>query len=149
MVEAVITTTDEYDRLVEMFIRLGLEFSIDEPLPTNLEKCWKVEDEEGRLIGGCVLATRGGEYIIDGIATEPEYRKKKIGGELLEKALKEVETLGGKRVYLVAKAPGFFRKHGFLDIPPSDVPELFDCLSCPQFGVTCHPEVMKREVPAD
>ncbi len=143
MVNYTISETDEYDRLVEMFIRHDLEFSIDEPLPTDLVKCWKAEDENGKLISGCVLATRGGEYIIDGIATEPEYRKEKIAGTLLQLALDEVKARGGKEVYLVAKAPGFFKKHGFVEIPATDVPLLFDCLSCPQFQKTCFPETMK------
>lgn len=143
MVDYEISVTDEYERLVEMFIRHGLEFSFDEPLPTDLVKCWKAEEPKGKLIGGCVLAMRGGEYIIDGIATETEYRKQKIGGELLQLALKEARGRGGKRVYLVARAPGFFRKHGFQRIEASEVPELFDCYSCPQFQKTCHPEVMK------
>lgn len=143
MVNYKISTTDEYDRLVEMFIRHGLEFSFDEPLPTDIVQCWKAEDEDGRLISGCVLAMRGGEYIIDGIATEPEYRKEKIGGKLINLALAEAKTRGGTEVYLVAKAPGFFRKYGFINIDISETGELFDCFSCPQFGRTCHPETMK------
>lgn len=146
MVKYTISETDEYDRLVEMFIRHDLEFSVDEPLPTDLVKCWKAEDENGKLISGCVLAIRGGEYIIDGIATEPEYRKEKIAGKLLELALEEVKARGGKEVFLVAKAPGFFKKHGFVEIPATDVPLLFDCLSCPQFQKTCFPETMKIQV---
>jgi amino-acid N-acetyltransferase len=138
-----ISVTDEYERLVEMFIRHDLEFSFDEPLPTDLVKCWKAEDPDGKLISGCVLAMRGGEYIIDGIATEPEYRKEKIGGKLLQLALEEAKNRGGTQVYLVAKAPGFFRKHGFQQIEAAEVPDLFDCYSCPQFRKTCFPEVMR------
>lgn len=141
-----ISETDEYDRLVEMFIRHDLEFSFDEPLPTDLVKCWKAEDENGILIGGSVLAMRGGEYIIDGISTEPEYRKAKIGSKLLKLALDEVKDRGGDEVYLVAKVPDFFRKHGFEEIDPTLVPQLFDCLLCPQFQKTCFPEVMRLKV---
>lgn len=143
MVNYTISTTDEYDRLVEMFVQYDLEFSVDEPLPTDLVQCWKAEDENGRLISGCVLALRGGEYIIDGIATVPEYRKEKIAGKLLLLALEEAKRRGGELVYLVAKAPGFFRKHGFQTIDAEEVPLLFDCLSCPQFRKSCFPEVMK------
>lgn len=143
MVNYKISVTDEYERLVEMFIRHDLEFSFDEPLPTDLVKCWKAEDPDGKLISGCVLAMRGGEYIIDGIATEPEYRKEKIGGKLLQLALEEAKNRGGTQVYLVAKAPGFFRKHGFQQIEAAEVPDLFDCYSCPQFRKTCFPEVMR------
>lgn len=141
-----ISVTDEYERLVEMFIRHGLEFSFDEPLPTDLVKCWKAENDGGNLLSGCVLAMRGGEYIIDGIATEPEYRKEKIAGTLLLLAVDEVRKRGGKAVYLVAKAPGFFRKHGFQRIEASSVPDLFDCCSCPQFNRSCYPEIMQLEL---
>lgn len=137
-----VARTDEYDRLVEMFLRHGLEFSSEEPLPTDPVQGWKAEDENGRLISGCILARRGGEYIIAGIATEPEYRQARIGSELLQLALSEARARGGDRIYLVARAPGFFRKHGFTGIPADEVPGLFDCCNCPQLGVTCHPEVM-------
>ena len=143
MVSRAISKTDDYEKLVEMFIRNGLEFSIEEPLPTDLVQCWKAEDEAGTLIGGCVLALRGGEYIIDGIAAEPEYRRKKLGGELLDLALREARRRGAAKVYLVAKAPGFFRKHGFGTIEPEQVPGLFDCPSCPQYRKSCYPEVME------
>lgn len=146
MVTYTISTTDEYERLVEMFIRHGLEFSFDEPLPTDLVQCWKAEEENGRLISGCVLALRGGEYIIDGISTEPEYRKEKIGSALLQLALQEAKSRGADMVYLVARAPGFFRKHEFQAIDASEAPGLFDCPSCPQYQKTCFPEIMKRKV---
>lgn len=143
MVNRIINKTDDYERLVEMFIRNGLEFSIEEPLPTDIVQCWKAEDEDGKLIGGCVLALRGGEYIIDGIAAEPEYRQKKLGAELLVLALEEARKRGTSKVFLVAKAPGFFRKYGFRRIEPEQAPGLFDCPSCPQFGQGCYPEIME------
>lgn len=143
MVTLQISETDEYDRLVEMFIRHGLEFSFEEPLPTDLVKCWKAEDEQGTLVGGCVLAMRGGEYVIDGIATEPAYRKERVGSRLLRLALDEVKHRGADRIYLVAKAPDFFRKHDFQEISADEVPDLFDCPSCPQYLKTCFPEIMK------
>ena len=145
-VKVTLSETKDYDRLVEMFIRHGLEFSVEDTLPTDLVKCWKAEDDTGRLAGGCVLAMRGGEYIIDGISAEPEFRKQKLGGALLQLALAEAKRRGAEKVYLVAKAPGFFRKHAFQTIEPESVPDLFDCVKCPQFRVSCHPEVMRKEL---
>lgn len=144
------SVTDDYDGLVEMFIRHGLEFSFDEPLPTDLVQCWEAREAEdaagaaaGRRIGGCVLALRGGKYIIDGISAEPEYRKQKVGGTMLEMALQEARDRDADEVWLVAKAPGFFRKHGFVTVSPEAAPEgVFDCLQCPQFQVDCWPEIM-------
>lgn len=141
-----ISETTDYDKLVELFIKNGLEFSEDEPVvETDIVKCWKAE-QDGRLIGGCVLAKREGHYIIDGIAVGPEYRKEKIGSLLLEEAFGYLESQGGKSLYLVARAPGFFRTHGFKTITREEAPNFFECFSCSQYNKSCYPEVMVYEI---
>ena len=97
-------------------------------------------------MAGCALAKRQGEYIIDGIAVDKVLRKTGMGRILVNKVISEVKKLGGKRIYLVARAPGFFRKLGFEAIDPSEAPNFFECKQCPQYGVSCHPEVMKLEI---
>ncbi|HIU24909.1 MAG TPA: GNAT family N-acetyltransferase [Candidatus Copromorpha excrementigallinarum] len=148
-----IRETEDYESLVPFFIENDLEFSEDEPVPTDIVKCWDVREEEtggenekGRLIGGFVLARRQGEFIVDGIAVDPEYRKAKLGQTLLEKGIEEARSRGGKRIFLVARAPGFFRKNGFVTVERKDAPNFFECLTCPQYGVDCHPEVMRLEL---
>ena len=147
MADYKIYVTDEYEKLVPFFIENELEFTDEdmEEVPTDLVKCWKMTDEDGKLIGGFVLAKREGEYICDGIAVDPAYRKAHLGKALLEEGMEEVKKLGGDSMYLVARAPGFFRKQGFETIAREDAPNFFECLTCPQYGVSCHPEVMKRE----
>ncbi|WP_027399267.1 GNAT family N-acetyltransferase [Anaerovorax odorimutans] len=154
--EIQITVTNDYEKLVELFIKNDLEFSVNDEVPTDLIKLWKaqkiIENKDqcnsyiAFLIGGCVLAKRQGEYIIDGIAVEPEYRKSKLGKSLLEKAIDEVKKLGGKQLFLVARAPEFFRKQGFVTVERNDAPNFFECLTCPQYGKDCFPEVMKLEI---
>lgn len=148
-----IRETEDYESLVPFFIENDLEFSEDEPVPTDIVKCWDVREEEtggenekGRLIGGFVLARRQGEFIVDGIAVDPEYRKAKLGQTLLEKGIEEARSRGGKRIFLVARAPGFFRKNGFVTVERKDAPNFFECLTCPQYGVDCHPEVMRLDL---
>ena len=46
-----IKVTQDYDKLVPFFIENGLEFSEDEPTPTDLVKCWAAE-EEGHFLTG-------------------------------------------------------------------------------------------------
>lgn len=140
-----ITVTEEYERLVPFFIENELEFSEEEPVPTDLVKCWKAE-EDGKLLGACVLAKREGEFIIDGIAVTPEYRGEKLGAALLEQAIKETREKNGTGIFLVARAPGFFRKYGFVTVDAKDAPNFFECLTCPQYGKTCFPEVMRLEL---
>jgi len=147
-----IEETQDYEALVDLFMRNELEFSDEEPVPTDLVKCWKLtgSDSNGNhengddivLMGGAVLAKREGGFILDGIAVEPHYRKLKVGKMLLEKVIEEVKSLGGKQLFLVARAPDFFRKYGFVTVPKAEAPNFFECLTCPQYDVSCHPEVM-------
>lgn len=147
MIRLRIETTTDYDKLIKLFVENELEFSEEEPVPTDLIKCWKVaHGNSNAVVGGIALAMRQGEYIIDGIAVDKIYRKMNIGKLLLEKAIKEVRKLGGKSLYLVARAPEFFRKNGFYTVGKEEAPNFFECLTCPQYGVNCHPEIMKLEV---
>lgn len=176
MINFSIAETKDYERLVPFFIENDLEFPEEEDIqtPTDIVKCWKVtegleppedspeygleseklpENGEGRsnagrkkLIGGFVLAKRQGEFIVDGIAVDAEYRKYKIGKTLLNKGIEETLRLGGKRIFLVARAPEFFRKAGFVTVPKEEAPNFFECLTCPQYGVDCHPEVMRLDL---
>jgi GNAT superfamily N-acetyltransferase len=98
---------------------------------------------EPRLVGACILARREGEFICDGIAVDPGYRKSNLGKQLLDTLLKEAKSRGADKVFLVARAPGFFAKAGFLPVQRKEAPEFFECFTCPQYGKTCHPEVMR------
>lgn len=146
MINFKISVTEDYEKLVPFFIENELEFSEEEPVPTDLVKCWEIIDGNDKLIGGFVLAKREGEFIVDGIAIDPEYRKYGLGSVLLDNGIEESLKLGAKCIYLVARAPGFFKKHGFETVAREDAPDFFECLTCPQYGVSCHPEVMKLQL---
>lgn len=157
MIDIKINETKDYDKLVPFFIKNQLEFSEDEPVPTDIVKCWEVtrvaetdKEKTGQgteqLIGGFVLAKREGEFIVDGIAIDPQYRKLKLGKALLERGIEETLKRGGRRIYLVARAPEFFRTQGFVTVERKDAPNFFECLTCPQYGIDCHPEVMRLDL---
>lgn len=146
MINFKISVTEDYEKLVPFFIENELEFSEEEPVPTDLVKCWEIIDGNDKLIGGFVLAKREGEFIVDGIAIDPAYRKYGLGSVLLDNGIEEALKRGAKRIYLVARAPGFFKTHGFETVAREDAPDFFECLTCPQYGVSCHPEVMKLQL---
>ena len=67
----VMRTTNEYERLVQFFVKNGLEFDGDEEVDTDIIKCWKISqavqadlthikdahaDGKDALVAGCVLA---------------------------------------------------------------------------------------------
>ncbi len=146
MMHIVMKETDEYEMLVKFFVENGLEFDGDEEVDTDIIKCFKVTHGGDNLVAGAVLAMREGKYIIDGIAVDNIYRKLKIGNILLDRVVAEVKKLGGREIYLVARAPGFFRNYGFTQVNPDSAPNFFECKQCPQYRVSCHPEVMKLEI---
>jgi N-acetylglutamate synthase-like GNAT family acetyltransferase len=144
-----IRPTTYYERLVPFFIENGLEFSEEDEVPTDIVACYLAEYPEAsqsspaRIAGAAVLALREGEYICDGIATDAGARGAGLGKELLETLISDVRSRGGASLYLVARAPAFFAKHGFVPIPRTEAPSFFECFTCPQYKKTCFPEVMK------
>ena len=146
MLRFIIKQTDEYDRLKEFMESYGLEMDNDEKMGTKIVKCWKVIQESDYLVGGVMLATRKGEYYVNGIAVDTPMRRTGIGKIMMDKLIKEVRDRGGKRIYLCAKVPEFFESLGFIRIPWDEASELFGCGSCEQRGVTCFPVAMKLEV---
>jgi ribosomal protein S18 acetylase RimI-like enzyme len=170
-----IRVTDDYDALVGFFIENGLEFSVNDEVPQDLIKCWDAhmdsasldglpskaspagtagpgtppgEEADRLLVGGCVLALREGEYIIDGIAVDARLRHMGLGESLLDAALQEIRGLGGKKLFLVARAPDFFRKQGFATVAREAAPNFFECFGCPQYNLSCFPEVMRLDIEA-
>ena len=140
-----INVTEDYFGLIPFFIDNELEFTVDDDVPTDIIKCWRAENN-GELVGGCVLAKRNGEFICDGIATAPQIRGEGIGEKLLGLLVAEVKSRGGECIFLVARAPGFFAKKGFEPTPKDSAPTFFECFTCPQYGVDCHPEVMRLNI---
>lgn len=143
-----INETEEYEKLVSFFIENELEFTEEdaEEVPTDLVRCWQITDEEGNLAGAFVLAKREGEFICDGIAVDEKLRGTGLGTRMLRLGLDETIRQGGTRMFLVARAPEFFHKNGFVTVPRQEAPNFFECLTCPQYGVSCHPEVMRIEL---
>lgn len=140
-------TEEEYPKLVPFFIENDLEFSENEPVPTDLVQAWElIRNKDGLLVGACVLAKRQGEFIIDGIAVDKDFRDIKAGKLLLNQAIEETKKRAGKSIYLVARAPEFFKRTGFKTVPKENSPNFFECLTCPQYQVSCFPEIMKLEV---
>ena len=137
--------SDRYVELINLFIENELEFSEkDKLIPDSVVKYWEALDDE-KLIGGCVLGLREGVYVLEGIATDADYRKKRVGKQLLCEALTYLKTLGAKKLYLCARAPGFFKTQGFLEIDRENAPN-FGCINCDQFGIKCFPEIMMKNL---
>ena len=140
-----LSSTDDMDSLNSFFEENELEISDAEPVETNVIKAWKIENEKDEIVAGICLAFRENEYIIDGIAVDGSLRGLGIGQEILDIAKDEVRKRGGDKIFLVAKAPGFFKTQGYVTIEQEEAPLFYECAECPQYKVDCFPERMKWE----
>ena len=137
-----IIPTEDHDSLNELYERNDLEISDEEPVGTDAVQSWILKQED-ETAGAATLAVRQGEYIIDGIALEPEFRGGGLGTALLKTVIDDVRQRGGRRIYLVARAPEFFAANGFSEAERSEAPMFFECFGCDQYNVRCFPKVMK------
>ena len=141
-----ISESADYDQLVDLFIENGLEFSKDKPLDNAaVVKCWKAE-LNGQLIAGCMLTCREGHYRLEGLAVKEDFRNSAIGSTLLECSLEHLRGRNAAALYLVAKVPGFYKKHGFRIINRQEAPITVKCFSCSQYNASCFPAVMKIDI---
>jgi len=140
-----IQESSRYTEIIQFFIDNELEFTEEQKQITDkVINYWEALDGE-KLVGACVLGTREGEYVLEGIAIDINYRKKRIGERLLDKALTQLKELNAQKLLLCARAPGFFKTQGFSIIDRADAPHV-GCKGCDQLGVKCFPEVMVKNL---
>ncbi len=138
-----IKRTMEYEDLVDLFVRSGLEISPKDPRPEGLLTCFELIDEEsGRRIGATGLCRGRGEYVLRCVAVEEEFRGKGYGTQLVRAVMDEAMRLGAGRLWLTAKVPQFYRRFGFRVVPREEAPFVTKCIECPQYHNGCESEVM-------
>ena len=143
MAETIIYTMD-YESLVDLFVKSGLEIYPDDPAPEGLLTCFKMIDEEtGERLGAAgIVLNQKNEYILRCVAVEEVHRGKGYGIRLVEKVLEEGKLRGAKRIWLTGKVPEFYKKFGFEVVARSEAPFKTKCGECPQYHNGCESEVM-------
>lgn len=136
---------NDYETLTYLFSENGLEITPGIHKPDEVIKFWKCKDPiSQRLIGGVALETRSGEFVVADVAVDIEYRKEKIGTQLMKAVEAEIIKMGGKEAWLVAKVPGFYIKLGWEVVAREKAPDISKCFSCLKYGNECNPQVMHK-----
>lgn len=139
----VLKKTMDYESLVDLFVRSGLEISPDDPRPEGLVTCFELVDtDDGRRIGASGLCCSDGEYVLRCIAVEEGLRGNGYGRKLVSAVMEEAGRLGAKRIWLTAKVPEFYKKFRFEVVPREEAPFVTKCGECPQYHNGCESEVM-------
>ena len=126
----------DHNSLFDFYEANNLEVSADISKDDNAIFSIAVFDNS-RLIAAATSSLRKNYFILDYIAVLPEFRKKGLGGELLEKTIEKAKHLGAKNIYITAREPAFFKKYGFIKGSPNGMDMNAGCIGCPQYNTTC------------
>lgn len=142
-----IKETGNYLQFKDLFEKSGLEFNTDETgeKPDGFVTAYALYDAEGQMKAAVSITERKGYYIVNDIAVEARCRGKGYGEKLLRKALELIKSKKTDSVFITAKAPLFFEKYGFYYLDDEEVPDIFGCLKCEQYGKNCMPKFMKYD----
>ncbi len=72
---------------------------------------------------------------IKSLAVAEDYQKQRIGAQIVEACLKEVNELGISTVFCLTYKPAFFEKFGFSQVDKMELPQKVwsECYRCPKF----------------
>lgn len=135
----------DFEALLPMCIRAGLEMKPDEKAPEGLMFCLEMFDiTVDKRVACAALVDTGELFLVRAVAVEEEYRGLGLGRRIIDELLEEAKNCGIKELMLTAKVPGFYQKFGFDIVAREEAPASFtDCLHCPQFHNGCDSEIMK------
>ena len=108
---------------------------------------WGARDGD-RLVGCLALERFAGMDTANWLAVEEGYRRRGVAAALYAALELEARARGLRRLWVTARAPGFFLAQGFEPAPPGDQRDalLGGCLDCEQFGRDCEPQALTKRL---
>lgn len=107
--------------LLDRYARDGI--LLDKPTVTlyeDIQEFWVAErDNDGSVIGCGALHVMWRDLAeVRTVAVDPACRGLGVGHRIVEKLLQTASWLGVRRVFCLTFETGFFRRHGFTELPP-------------------------------
>jgi amino-acid N-acetyltransferase len=107
------------------------------------------EDAGDEILGTCAVHVCWEDLAeIRSLVVRKEWEGKGVGTRLTKACLKEANTLGVKRVFVLTNVLGFFERLGFTRVDKSTLPHKVwsDCVRCVKFP-DCDEEALLRTHP--
>ena len=103
------------------------------------------------LVGAVVLERYRGLETLNWMAVDGAYRHRGIAGRLVAALEREALRRGISRLWVTARAPGFFLACGYAFVAPGPERDLLleECRDCGQFGRSCEPQALSRRIDGD
>lgn len=102
---------------------------------------------DGRLVG-CIALERHDDYVtVNQLAVREGWRRHGLAGRLLRVLEAEARARSVPRLWVQARAPGFFAHNGYESAPKADTDWLLaECRRCVQYGAGCEPRALVKEL---
>lgn len=136
----------DYKKLSTFWEENGLEIEVLEETPEEVLKAWSITGDDGKLIAAAAVERRDHAFVIADLAVDPQFRGQNHAKELMRVAEQEILSAGGKDAWLVGKVPGFYTKLGWVVRGREEAPDISKCLTCEDFQVSCHPQIMHKVI---
>lgn len=103
---------------------------------------------DDKLVGCAALKKTDSLFMVECLAVAESMRGKGLGRSLVARIEKEAEVNGAKKIWAIARQPKFFERIGYRVISASDpdAPRNDDCRTCPQFGKSCSPAIVVKDL---
>jgi N-acetylglutamate synthase-like GNAT family acetyltransferase len=103
---------------------------------------------DGKLIGCAALKKGDDLFMVECLAVAESMRGRGLGRTLVACIEKEAGAKGAKKLWAIARQPRFFERIGYRVSSASDpgAPKNDDCMTCPQFGKSCCPAIVVKDL---
>jgi N-acetylglutamate synthase-like GNAT family acetyltransferase len=108
---------------------------------------WGAYDGD-RLVGALCLERQDELATPNWLAVDKDHRRRGVAAALYAALEREAVARGIPRLWVTARAPGFFLAQGFEVVPPGPERDalLGECPQCPQYGRDCTPEALTKRL---
>jgi len=139
LIKATVSDIPTMQNLVAPEVESGLILiRTSDEIATNI-RSYILAKEDGELVGFCALHIHAPSLAeIRSLVVKESKRGRRIGENLIYKALDEAKTLGLQKVLSLTYKQSFFEKLGFVEIPKESLPEhkiWADCIKCKYFPI--------------
>jgi len=135
-----------FDEIEEFSREAGLPFFL--PTRSDMRAQFVIRDGEGRLGAAGRLEYSYGHPMVEEIAVREDLRRSGLGTIIVSAILDEAKEEGIGTIWVMARAPEFFRSLGFKPAPDKELLSKLkeECAVCRDHIVICNPILMRKEL---
>jgi len=124
---------------------LALESGLEDGSYDDFVSAYGFYDGDALVACGAMKEKRG-VFSLECLAVKERFRGRGLGRHLVESLEKNAVKRGAKKMWALARAPGFFEKIGYsrVNAEESEGPTLSGCLNCRQYQRGCNPSIVLK-----